>query len=420
LPPVINVGPGSPTGVCFGYGAKFPQKYQDAFFICDWSYGKLYAVHMQPSGSTYKAELEEFVTGTPLPLTDVVVNPHDGAMYFTIGGRKTKSGLYRVTWDAKKEDLLQPRFDDGMTAAARKTRLDLEKQHTPKAGYPAVVAAWWELNNADRFIQFAARTALEHQDPKLWAEKALDEKDPVKSIHAILALARVSAPCPEHTKDKKVQGDPKLRGQMLTSLGKIDFAKLTDGEKLDLIRTYHVIFNRFGQPTDEERKAWLAKFSPAFPDKNRFVNGELLQVFVYLQDEKAAPAGMKLLKEAPTQEEQIEYARALRMLKTGWTPELRQEYFKWFVKASGYKGGSSFGNFLKLIRDDAILTLSDDEKVALKDLLAANPATVKLPPEPARPFVKAYKLADLEGALEKGLKGGRNFDSGRKLFAVGK
>ena len=50
LPPVVDIGPGSPTGVCFGYGAKFPEKYQDALFICDWSYGKLYAVHMEPSG----------------------------------------------------------------------------------------------------------------------------------------------------------------------------------------------------------------------------------------------------------------------------------------------------------------------------------------------------------------------------------
>ena len=87
LPPVVNIGPGSPTGVAFGYGAKFPAKYQDALFICDWSYGKLYAVHLTPEASDYKAELEEFVTGTPLPLTDLVVNPKDGAMYFAIGGR---------------------------------------------------------------------------------------------------------------------------------------------------------------------------------------------------------------------------------------------------------------------------------------------------------------------------------------------
>ena len=33
--------------------------------------------------------------GTPLPLTDVIVNPADGAMYFTIGGRRTQSAHHR-------------------------------------------------------------------------------------------------------------------------------------------------------------------------------------------------------------------------------------------------------------------------------------------------------------------------------------
>src|SRR5947209_3519507 len=98
LPAVYNVGPGSPTGICFGYGAKFPRKYQEALFMCDWSYGKLYACHLSPKGATYTGELEEFLTGSPLPLTDIVINPKDRAMYFTIGGRTTMSGLYRVTY----------------------------------------------------------------------------------------------------------------------------------------------------------------------------------------------------------------------------------------------------------------------------------------------------------------------------------
>ena len=70
--------------------------------MCDWSYGKLYAVHLTPEYSAYKAVAEEFLNGTPLPLTDIVINPKDGAMYFTIGGRRTKSGLYRVTYVGKE------------------------------------------------------------------------------------------------------------------------------------------------------------------------------------------------------------------------------------------------------------------------------------------------------------------------------
>src|SRR5262245_58271525 len=102
LPAAVDIGPGSPTGVTFGYGAKFPAKYQDALFISDWSYGKLYAVHLEPDGAGYKGAYEEFVTGTPLPLTDLVVRPQDGAMYFAIGGRSTQSGLYRVTYTGKE------------------------------------------------------------------------------------------------------------------------------------------------------------------------------------------------------------------------------------------------------------------------------------------------------------------------------
>lgn len=79
MPPVLDIGPGSPTGMTFGYGAKFPAKYQNALFALDWSWGKLYAVHLEPDGATYKATREEFVTGAPLPITDAIIHPQDGA-----------------------------------------------------------------------------------------------------------------------------------------------------------------------------------------------------------------------------------------------------------------------------------------------------------------------------------------------------
>ena len=65
------------------------------------------------------------------------------------------------------------------------------------------------------------------------------------------------------------------------------------------------------------------------------MNAELGQLLVYLQSPSVAPKLVHLLQAAPTQEEQIEYARALRMLQAGWTPELRQTYFEWFNKAAG-------------------------------------------------------------------------------------
>jgi hypothetical protein len=91
VPPVLNIGPGSPTGITFGTGAKFPASYQNALFISDWSYGMIYAVRMEPNGSTYKATKEKFCSAPALPVTDLVINPTDGAMYFLIGGRRSQS-----------------------------------------------------------------------------------------------------------------------------------------------------------------------------------------------------------------------------------------------------------------------------------------------------------------------------------------
>ena len=216
-----------------------------------------------------------------------------------------------------------------------------------------------------------------------------------------------------------MKGDAALRGKILESLGRLDFATLSDAQKLDLIRVYHVLLNRFGV-SDAEKTALIAKFDPAFPVGSRYIDGELAQLLIYLQAPSAAAKTMKLLAGAPTQEEQLEYVRALRALKSGWTPELRKAYFSWFLKATGFRGGASFLGFLKLIRDDAVATLSDDERLTLKSIIGVNLDTATPPEEAARAFVKAWKLDDLTPLLEKGLAGGRDFDRGRKLFAAGK
>ena len=51
LPQTVTIGIGCPTGVVFGTGARFPVKYQKAFYICDWTYGRLIAVHLTPQRS---------------------------------------------------------------------------------------------------------------------------------------------------------------------------------------------------------------------------------------------------------------------------------------------------------------------------------------------------------------------------------
>lgn len=413
LPAAVDIGPGSPTGVCFGYGAKFPAKYQEALFICDWSYGKLYAVHLTPEGSSYKGEFEEFVTGTPLPLTDVVINPVDGAMYFAIGGRKTKSGLYRITYVGKEPTTVSAAPVE-TAAELRRARRQLEAWHGQRDPQ-ALDTAWPYLGHSDRFLRYAARVVLEHQAPTLWRERALSEKEPQAALNALLALVRVSAPCPFHRKKEDPQPDPALKARLLEALERLDWDRLSVSQQLDLLRVYGVLFNRFGPPEGPARERVIARFEPRYPARARLLNAELCQLLVYLQVPTTAAKTMKLLAAAPTQEEQLEYVKSLRVLKTGWTPELRKEYFSWFLKAAHYKGGASFGGFLRLIKADAVATLTPEEVAELKPILEAKPQTATVATTTPRPLVRKWTVEDLVPIVAQGLKQ-RDFDRGRALF----
>ncbi len=413
LPAAVDIGPGSPTGIVFGYGAKFPAKYQDALFICDWSYGKLYAVHLKPDGASYKGDFEEFITGTPLALTDLVINPVDGAMYFAVGGRRTQSGLYRVTYTGDQPTAVASSVDQDV-AKARALRHKLESLHKPDA--TALDTSWPYLGSSDRFIRWAARVAVEHQPADQWRSRALAEQNPQALITAILALARANGTDPFHRQAADPTPDPALRDAAFKALGRLQWNELGEDQQLELLRVYAILLNRFGRPDQPVVRELIARLDAHFPAEAPRLNADLINLLVYLEAPTVATKGMQLLRSAPTQEEQIEYARALRMLKSGWTPQLRKEYFQWFNRAAAYHGGASFGGFVRLIKADAVENLTDAEKAELKPILEAPPAATATA-APPRPFVKEWSLAELQPIVDGGLEG-RNFDRGRSLFAA--
>ncbi len=414
LPPVVNIGPGSPTGISFGYGAKFPAKYQEALFLCDWSYGKLYAAHLKPEGAEYSAELEEFITGTPLPLTDVVINPNDGAMYFAIGGRKTTSGLYRVTYTGS-----EPTAPVGLAIASNESRKLLESFHG-HADPKAVETLWPFLSNPDRFVRYAARVALEFQEPGTWRDRALEETNPIASTEALLALIHVSASDPAHRPTDAPAPDKALGQRILQSLARLDWQNLPYARKLDVLRVVEVLFNRFGPPEEDVAAHIIAELDKAYPAKGRELNVEICNLMVYLKAPSVAATTLKLIEAAPTQEEQMDLGRALRTLSVGWTPELRKNYFSWINRAADFKGGPSLAGFIKQIKTSAVATLSESESAELKPILEAppKPKNAIASTSPARAFVKAWTLDELVPIVESGLKQKRDFDKGRSLFAA--
>ena len=420
LPAALNIGPGSPTGVTFGYGAKFPAKYQEAMFALDWSWGKLYAIFLKPNGSSYTATKEEFLSGAPLPLTDAIINPVDGAMYFAIGGRKVQSGLYRVTYTGP-ESTAPVKATVSTNAKERKFRHELEAFHG-KPDPKALKAAWPELDNADRFTRWAARTAIEHQPPATWADRALTEKNPGRQVEALMALARVTGIDPLHRKPTDAPVDQAMGAKILDALVKLDWKKLNHEQRLTLVRTYEIAFVRFGQPDEAMTRRIVAQLDPQFPAPSFDLNWLLCEMLASLQSPTLAGKAMAMIKNAPGQEEQLEYARSLRFLKAGWTTALRTEQFEWFLKAANYRGGASFEKFLEFIRTDAEASLNADEKTALQTVLAKKPEKKSPLAQMAEVFagrttVTDWKLDTLAPGVERGLKK-RDFEHGRKMFAA--
>ena len=212
-----------------------------------------------------------------------------------------------------------------------------------------------------------------------------------------------------------------MRKKLLTAVLSIDVSKLELPEQLTLQRTIQIILNRFGRPDEAIVQKLIEQNDPLFPSDSAELNWLLCETLAWLQSPTVAEKAMKLIADAPTQEEQMQYARSIRMLNTGWTKELRTEYLEWFLKAANYKGGASFDKFIEFIRDDAVASMSDSEKEALAELLAKKPVKKSALENLGEVFAgreeKAWTLDELSAVAQTDLKD-RDFENGRRMFAA--
>lgn len=429
LPELIDIGPGSPVGVEFGYGTKFPAKYQKALYICDWTFGTMYAIHITPQGASYTATKEEFVARTPLPLTDVTVGK-DGALYFTIGGRGTQSELFRVTY-VGPESTAPVDARDPQYAELRALRRQLEALHSPQPDPAAAVAqALPYLGHPDRHIRYAARIAIENQPVASWKMRDL-ERDPELLITAAVAIAR--------------QADADFREPVLRSLLQLPVASLTEAQQFSYLRAVQLLCIRLGTPEEETAQALIAKIDPLYPSQNRLMNRELCDLLVYLQAPSVIPKTLALLQlpdEQSPQEitellnrnpgyggsikamlanqpdtQKVHLLFSLRNLKTGWTLDQRKAYFDAVIAARGKSGGNSYRKFIQNIDREAFENATEAERLAIEALGARPPYQAPELPKPQGPG-KDWTLEELLALTgEQPLKG-RNFKNGEKMFAA--
>ena len=438
-PAVMNIGQGSPTNLIYLKDAKFPAKYKNTLLAFDWSFGIMHGLHLAPAGSTYKAEHEEFLSGSPLPLTDGTIGP-DGALYFLTGGRRLESDLYRVYYKDYKNLPAASATATPVITPENKIRRDLESYHGTK-NPKAVAAAWPYLNHADRAIRYAARLAVENQPVEEWQQKALAETDPQVKIYALLALAR--------------QTTPAGKNDLLKGLASINLKALPEAKQGEYLRALEVALYRYGAPEAATREKLIANINPSFPSPSPLTNRLYAKVLINLEAPGATEKTLKLLMNNETLVDkdnetatasadlilrnpqygldiagmleklppfqQTFYAFVLSQAKSGWNDQNREAYFKWFDKAFGFQGGRSYIGFIEKARKIALKNVPAEKYAYYDKLSGADKLTTSgndlaklyTPKGPGRGWKVDQAVALVQDSLQN-----RDYERGKLIFSA--
>ena len=386
----LDIGKGSPTAVAFGTGSSFPPPYRDSLFILDWAYGRVLAVHLAPRGAGYRAAAETFLKGRPLNVTDLAFGL-DGSMYLTTGGRKTQSALYKVSYRGQPSESAEASRHEHAcaqhAAASRALRQRLEAFHG-HVDPAAIPLAWPHLASPDPVLRYAARIAIEHQPLSTWRDKALAEADSAASLTALTSLV--------------ASGDSASAEQILDRLLRLEPGRISRSQVLTLLHLYQELRRAAPTAVANRQKALVAQLEsiPRF-----HFSGDPQPQIAQLRHELArflvdlgTAAGMELAQALLTsghQEDRLMGLFLLRNVKNGWSNEARRDYFSTLQGTTQFVGGDGMPQFLATLREEALATLTEQERQQLAEFLQPRVEPEPEPAAPQRPVVKAWTLDDL-------------------------
>ena len=404
LPTVAELGPGSPTGLAFGYETEFPANYRDALFAADWGRGVIHTLHLEPYGSSYRATAETLVQAAPLPVTDLAANAADGALYFTTGGRGIESALYRLTY-VGEEGMVEASgvvaATDSAAASLRSLRRRLEALHRPHPD--AISTAWPMLDHADRSVRYAARTAIEHQAVVDWRDKALAESIAGRRTAACLGLVRADG-----------GASPTA---IVNALSGLAWRNLGTAARHECLRAYEVIIARHGRLPSADAAGVREQLLEHFPDDDVLMTRSMASVLTRLNDASVTPRIVGQLDRAWADEDQIHLAHTLCDVVEGWTPPLRQRYFDRLAELIERHRESTLRTYLDQMASHALALTPEMDRPRLARQIAAVQETNQPAAPPAREFVKHWTV---DAAVEAIDASGRSPDSarGERLFAL--
>ncbi|HEX5051629.1 MAG TPA: family 16 glycoside hydrolase [Planctomycetota bacterium] len=412
-PAWADIGPGSPVGMIdVGRGHWLRGQVEQRVVALDWTFGTVYL------GG------KPFLTGSPLPLTDVaparVADPPFDGVYLLTGGRGLPSTLLRVPIPPQtpSHDAVQAPFPDQLWPAEER-RSPQEILATASEGYVA-----------------HARIALERLPVARWRDVvlAVDPAVPARALAGLHALAR--------------QGAHDDLQPLLDALGKLPFAQLAPLDRIAWLRVHALALMRLGPATDAQRAFVAARLLPLLPTGDERQDADLVELLAYVDApgllDKAVPL-LAPLRPSPVPAwadvitrnatyggviesmlaamppmGQIAIGNALRTVPHGWTLDQRRTFFTFLEQARTRKGGSSYDGYLKKMIEAGWQTCTPAEQQQLAELVGkARADAPKFEAVPPKGPGRVWQLADAEAAVAQGLAD-RNLQSGHNLFhAIG-
>lgn len=238
------------------------------------------------------------------------------------------------------------------------------------------------MGDADRWIRFSARLALERVPVEHWRHQVLAARNPDVLLNGLLALHRLGSIAPERALEIESQ---LLRGRrgVLPPPAAVDALRMV---QLSLIAA------ESPPPAAEAIGQHLLE---QFPTGRIAFDMEAARILAFLDAPEAAEKILTAMETAPDKRSQIHYALTLRYLDAGWNFDRKRRLLDWYEKTRDWEGGNSFAPYLANIVGASLERFQPEERRALIASWAARPFATGLLLQNSRP----EQIADFDQVL---------------------
>lgn len=390
---VVDTGPASPTGVLHTKDLAFHAPWDDVLLAADWSYGTVHAVRTKSvdGGMTLTGTIRPFIKGKPFPVTDLAAHP-DGSLIVTIGGRGTRSGVYRVRSLAG--------VDQRVTTAVP----DPIERYRAAGARALNDRAWRAYRRAQCELELLASGNDFAALGKLLGVASLDAAPDPEDPANVQALRITTA------RQGRDLGFDEPIPDALAAMASADLALGAHDTALATLRAVEISLARAPEGTKLAPERALTLVSH-YPSGDARIDRTLASILVHSRSAELTPRAVARLVTADTQEEAIHLAYVLRVQEAGWTPELVDTFLTFLhTKARDFHGGYSLQRYVEIIRNEATERIG---KGWTPPQVVAS-ATAAAPPIAASIFVQEWEVGHLhprEGELAQ-----RDLARGRHVY----